>query len=101
MTLNIALSLLFLLMYIGYHMTSDSTSYGGDGVMRYVYYFILFTHIVLSIALIPLVLRTYAKAYLGDYEGHRALAKYTFPIWLYVAVTGVMVYVMISPYYSY
>ena len=101
MTLNIALSLLFLLMYIGYHMTSDSTSYGGSGVVRYVYYFILFTHIVLSIALIPLVLRTYAKAYLKDYEGHRALAKYTFPIWLYVAVTGVVVYVMISPYYAY
>lgn len=101
MTLNIALSLLFLLMYIGYHMTSDSTSYGGEGVVRYVYYFILFTHIVLSIALIPLVLRTYAKAYLKDYEGHRALAKYTFPIWLYVAVTGVVVYVMISPYYAY
>ena len=101
MTLNIALSLLFLLMYIGYHMTSDSTSYDGSGVVRYVYYFILFTHIVLSIALIPLVLRTYAKAYLKDYEGHRALAKYTFPIWLYVAVTGVVVYVMISPYYAY
>ncbi len=101
MTLNITLSLLFLLMYIGYHMTSDSTSYGGEGAVRYVYYFILITHIVLSIALIPLVLRTYAKAYLEDYEGHRALAKYTFPIWLYVAITGVVVYVMISPYYAY
>lgn len=99
MTLNIALSLLFLVMYIAYHMTSDSTSYGGEGIIRYVYYFILITHIVLSIAIVPLVLRTYAKAYLKDYEGHRALAKYTFPIWLYVAVTGVVVYVMISPYY--
>lgn len=101
MTLNIALSLLFLLMYIAYHMTSDSTSYGGEGVLRYVYYFILFTHIILSIALIPLVLRTYAKAYLKDFEGHRALARYTFPIWLYVAITGVVVYVMVSPYYVY
>jgi len=99
MTLNIALSLLFLIMYIAYHMTSDSTTYGGEGAVRYVYYFILITHIVLSIAIVPLVLRTYAKAYLKDYEGHRALAKYTFPIWLYVAVTGVVVYVMISPYY--
>ncbi len=99
MTLNIALSLLFLILYIAYHMTSDSTSYGGEGVMRYVYYFILITHIVLSIAIVPLVLRTYAKAYLKDYKGHRALAKYTFPIWLYVAITGVVVYVMISPYY--
>ena len=99
MTLNVALSLLFLLMYIAYHMTSDSTTYGGDGIISYVYYFILITHIILSIALIPLVLRTYAKAYLKDFDSHRALAKYTFPIWLYVAVTGVVVYVMISPYY--
>lgn len=99
MTLNIGLSLLFLIMYIGYHMTSDSTSYGGDGFVKYFYYFILITHIILSIALIPLVLRTYVKAYLKDFDGHRALAKFTFPIWLYVAVTGVVVYVMISPYY--
>tara|TARA_R110000764_G_scaffold172215_1_gene259088 strand:- start:538 stop:1071 length:534 start_codon:yes stop_codon:yes gene_type:complete len=101
MTTNIVLSLLFLVMYIAYHMTSDSTSYGGEGVVRYVYFFILITHIVLSIALIPLVLRTYAKAYLKKFEDHRALAKYTFPVWLYVAVTGVVVYLMISPYYEY
>lgn len=99
MTSNIVLSLLFLVMYIAYHMTSDSTAYGGEGFIKYVYYFILITHIILSIVLIPMVLRTYAKAYLKDYEGHRYLAKYTFPIWLYVAVTGVVVYVMISPYY--
>jgi len=99
MTTNIVLSLLFLVMYIAYHMTSDSTAYGGEGYIKYVYYFILITHIILSIALIPMVLRTYAKAYLKDYESHRYLAKYTFPIWLYVAVTGVVVYVMISPYY--
>ncbi|SHJ76643.1 putative membrane protein [Maribacter aquivivus] len=101
MTTNIVLSLLFLIMYIAYHMTSDSTSYGGVGAIKYVYYFILITHIVLSIALIPLVLRTYAMAYLKKFEDHRALAKYTFPIWLYVAVTGVVVYLMISPYYAY
>ncbi|HDZ06924.1 hypothetical protein LCGC14_0051140 [marine sediment metagenome] len=101
MTTNIVLSLLFLVMYIAYHMTSYSTSYGGEGVVRYVYFFILITHIVLSIALIPLVLRTYAKAYLKKFEDHRALAKYTFPVWLYVAVTGVVVYLMISPYYEY
>ncbi len=99
MTLNVVLSLLFLIMYIAYHMTSDSTSYGGEGFIKYVYYFILITHIILSIAIVPLVLRTYAKAYLKDFDGHRALAKYTFPIWLYVAVTGVVVYLMISPYY--
>jgi putative membrane protein len=101
MTTNIMLSLLFLLMYISYHMTSDSTVFGGIGIIQYVYYFILITHIVLSIALIPLVLRTYAKAYLNKFEEHRALAKYTFPVWLYVAITGVVVYLMISPYYAY
>jgi len=99
MTLCIALSLLFLMMYVAYHMTSDSTTYGGEGVIKYVYYFILITHIVLSIGVIPLVLWTYARAYLKKFDEHRALAKYTFPIWLYVAVSGVVVYVMISPYY--
>ena len=82
-----------------YHMTSESTSYGGDGFMRYVYFVILISHIVLSIAVIPLVLKTYAKGYFGKYESHRKFAKFTFPIWLYVAVTGVIVYSMISPYY--
>ncbi|MDO1513495.1 DUF420 domain-containing protein [Maribacter confluentis] len=101
MTVNIVLSLLFLVMYIAYHMTSDSTPFGGDGLISYVYYFILITHIILSIALIPLVLRTYAKAYLKKFEEHRSLARYTFPVWLYVAVTGVVVYLMISPYYAY
>ncbi len=94
-------SVLFLVLYVAYHMTSDSTSYGGDGVVKYVYLFILITHIILSILIVPLVLRTYAKAYLKDFEGHKKLAKITFPIWLYVAVSGVVVYVMISPYYVY
>lgn len=100
MTTCIALSLAFLVMYIGYHMTSDSTKFGGEGAIKYVYYFILFTHIILSIIIIPLVLRTYAKAYLKKFEEHRKLAKITFPIWLYVAVTGVVVYLMIAPYYT-
>lgn len=95
----IALSVLFLLMYVAYHMTSESTAYGGEGVVRYFYYFILITHIILSIAIIPLVLKTYARAYLGNYESHRKLARITFPIWFYVAVSGVIVYLMISPYY--
>ncbi|MFS4418376.1 DUF420 domain-containing protein [Maribacter sp. 2307ULW6-5] len=100
MSTCIALSVLFLVMYIGYHMTSESTPYGGEGAIRYFYFFILISHILLSIVLIPLVLRTYAKAYLKDFEAHRKMAKYTFPLWLYVAVTGVVVYIMISPYYA-
>jgi len=100
MTICIVLSVLFLVMYVAYHMTSDSTPFGGEGLIRYVYFFILISHIVLSIAIIPLVLITYSKTYLKDFESHRIWAKYTFPIWLYVAVTGVIVYLMISPYYA-
>lgn len=101
MTGCIALSFVFLVMYIAYHMTSDSTPFGGEGVIKYFYYFILLTHIILSVAIIPLVLLTYARAYLKNFERHRKLAKITFPIWLYVAVTGVVVYIMIAPYYEY
>ncbi|MDX1364277.1 DUF420 domain-containing protein [Arenibacter latericius] len=100
MTGCIALSLAFLIMYVAYHMTSDSTTFGGEGPIKYVYYFILITHIILSIVIVPLVLRTFAKAYLKQFEAHRKLAKFTFPIWLYVAVSGVVVYLMISPYYG-
>ena len=95
-----AFSALFLVMYVAYHMTSDSTPYGGEGVMRMVYFFILITHIVLSIVVVPFVLFTFSRALSGNFERHKALAKFTFPIWLYVAVTGVIVYLMISPYYS-
>lgn len=100
MTSCIALSLIFLLMYIAYHMTSDSTAYGGQGMVKYIYYVILISHIVLSIVIIPLVLKTYSKAYLNKFQEHRKLAKITFPIWLYVAITGVVVYLMISPFYQ-
>ena len=101
MTTAIAFSVAFLVMYVAYHMTSESTTYGGEGWVRYLYFFILISHIFLSIAIIPLGLVTYSKAYLKDFEAHRKWAKYTFPVWLYVAVTGVVVYLMISPYYAY
>ena len=95
----IALSLIFLLMYVAYHMTSDSTPYGGEGFIRYVYFFILISHIILSIGIIPMVLFTYVRAFTKQFKDHKKIARYTFPIWLYVAVTGVIVYFMISPYY--
>lgn len=97
---SIVLSLLFLIMYVAYHMTSDPTPYGGEGMMRYIYYFILISHIILSVCVIPFVLITYARALLGKFQLHKKIAKITFPIWLYVAVTGVLVYILISPYYS-
>ena len=100
MKINILLSLLFLIMYIAYHVTSEMAIYGGVGISRSVYYFILASHIILSGIVVPLVLFTYKHAALGQYGKHRKLAKITFPIWLYVAVTGVVVYLMISPYYN-
>ena len=92
-------SLLFLVMYIAYHITSSPTTFEGSQAMKYVYFFVLISHILLSIIIVPLVLKTYSKAYLDDFVAHRKLAKITFPIWLYVAVSGVIVYLMISPYY--
>jgi putative membrane protein len=96
----VILSATFLVLYVLYHMTSDSTPYGGEGPLRYVYFIILITHILLSVGVIPMVLFTYLRAWRGEFSRHRAIAKYTFPLWLYVAVTGVIVYLMISPYYS-
>lgn len=100
MKFAITLSVVFLVMYVTYHMTSDSTKFEGDGFVKYIYYFILFTHIVLSIIIIPFVLITYVRAITNNIERHRKIAKITFPLWLYVAVTGVLVYLMISPYYA-
>jgi putative membrane protein len=96
----IGLSASFLVMYVVYHMTSESTTFGGTGAIRYVYFFILISHILLSVIITPLVLFTFSRALSGNFERHRALAKFTFPVWLYVAVSGVLVYLMISPYYK-
>ncbi len=98
-TTALIFSALFLVMYVAYHMTSESTKFGGEGTIKYVYYFILITHILLSIVVIPFVLFTYMRAKLRQFPQHRKIAKITFPLWLYVAVTGVVVYLMIAPYY--
>ncbi|MDG1191337.1 MAG: DUF420 domain-containing protein [Flavobacteriaceae bacterium] len=95
----VGLSVVFLVMYVAYHMTADPTSYGGDGILRWVYYFILISHILLSIGIIPLVLVTYVRAISKYFGEHKKIARYTFPIWMYIAITGVIVYMMISPYY--
>lgn len=114
MTTAIACSVVFLVMYVAYHMTAESTVYGdidgnkildatekaNAGSIRYVYLFILLSHIALSIVIIPLVLITYVRALAARFDKHRKIAKITFPLWLYVAVTGVVVYLMISPYYA-
>ena len=95
----IGLSLIFLVMYIAYHMTTDPTPFGGQGYIKILYFFILISHILLSIALIPLVLISYVRAFQKEFVSHKKIAKITFPVWLYVAITGVIVYVMISPFY--
>ena len=100
MKINMALSAAFLVMYILYHITTDPTIFGGTGLIRYVYFFFLISHMILSVAITPLVLFTLLYAVNNDFTKHRDLAKYSFPVWLYIAVTGVVVYLMISPYYQ-
>jgi putative membrane protein len=87
-------------MYIVYHLTTDPTPFGGEGWVKTVYFIILISHILLSIALIPLVLISFVRAISQQFTQHRKIARITFPIWLYVAITGVIVYLMISPYYN-
>lgn len=114
MTSAIVCSVLFLVMYVAYHMTAEATKFGDlnhdnilddfelakIGLVRYIYFFLLITHIALSVVIIPLVLFTYVRALSGQFDRHKKLAKMTFPLWLYVAVTGVVVYLMIAPYYA-
>ncbi len=95
----IGLSLAFLIMYVAYHITSDPTPFGGEGAIKTVYYIILISHIVLSVAIIPLVLISFVRGISQQFTLHRKIARITFPIWLYVTITGVIVYYMISPYY--
>jgi putative membrane protein len=94
------LSLLFLVSYICHHLFSESTTYGGEGAMRYIYYFILITHIILAAIILPFILYTSYRALVAEWPAHRKLAKITWPIWFYVSVTGVIVYILISPYYG-
>jgi len=95
----IIFSVVFLVLYVAYHMTSNSTKFEGEGAIKTVYFVILITHILLSVAVIPFVLITYIRAITNQVELHKKIARFTFPLWLYVAVSGVVVYVMISPYY--
>jgi putative membrane protein len=101
MQFAIVLSVLFLMMYMAYHMTSDSTKFGGEGIIKHIYYIILITHILMSVIVIPFVLITYVRAITNNIEKHKKIARITFPLWLYVAISGVLVYILISPYYIY
>lgn len=94
------LSAVFLVSYVTYHFLGQRTVYGGDGLLKYIYYFILLTHIVLAIVIVPLVLLSVYFGITNQLKRHRRISRWTFPIWLYVAVTGVLVYLLISPYYA-
>lgn len=96
----LALSALFLVSYIAHHLLAGETKFGGTGTIRYVYYFILITHILLAAIILPFILFTAYRALIGENAAHRKLARITWPIWFYVSVTGPVVYLLISPYYN-
>lgn len=93
------LSVLFLISYICHHLFAGETKFGAEGISKTIYYIILFTHIPLAGLILPFILFTAYRALIGEWPQHKKLAKITWPIWFYVAVTGVVVYWMISPYY--
>ncbi len=95
----IVFSVLFLVSYIAHHLLSGNTAYGGEGNIRYIYFFILITHIILAAVILPFILLTAYRGLTAEFGKHKKVAKITFPIWLYVSVTGVIVYFMIAPYY--
>jgi len=95
----IVFSILFLMLYVAYHMTSNSTKFGGEGNLKIIYFLVLISHIILSIIVIPFVLIAYVRAITNNIQLHKKIAKITFPLWLYVTISGVIVYLMIAPYY--
>lgn len=100
MLVAFSLSAIFLVSYVTYHFLGQRTVYGGEGLLKYIYYFILLTHIVLAVVIVPLVLLSVYFGITNQLKRHRRISKWTFPVWLYVAITGVLVYLLISPYYA-
>lgn len=98
--IGMGLSLLFLVVYIMYHTTAGHTKFGGEGTIRSIYFFLLLTHIVLAAIQAPFVLYAFLYGYTGQIEKHQKIVKFSYPIWLYVSITGVICYLMISPYYA-
>ncbi|MGO3689259.1 MAG: DUF420 domain-containing protein [Psychroflexus halocasei] len=94
-----ALSVVFLVSYVISKISNDPVPHGGEGLLKGIYFFILITHIILSAIIVPLVLFTIYRAISGNFEKHKKIARWTFPIWLYVAITGVLVYLFMYPYY--
>lgn len=99
MLIAFTLSSVFLLSYVTYHYLVPPATFGGVGTIRTVYFFILITHIILATAIVPLALLSIYRSFSNDFAKHKKIARWTFPLWLYVAITGVVVYLMMSPYY--
>jgi putative membrane protein len=91
---------IFLLCYVVYHFTTPETKFGGEGAIRVFYLILLLTHIASAALVFPFILLTFIRAYVGDFERHKKMARYVFPVWLYVAITGPICYLMLLPYYS-
>lgn len=100
MSLSFLLGSVFLVSYVLYHLTNESTPFGGQGTVRSVYYFLLVSHIVLSVGVVWFVLRAIYFSLSGQIARHKQVVKWAFPIWLYVSTTGVIVYLLVSPYYK-
>lgn len=94
-----SLSSIFLVSYMISKITNEPVLFGGEGMIRNIYFFILISHILLSIPVLPLALFSIYRAMTGEIEKHKSIVKWTFPIWMYVAITGVLVYLLMSPYY--
>lgn len=99
MMMAMGFSVLFLLSYVAYHMTNDPTKFGGEGAMRVVYFILLITHILLAAVSLPFILFTFIAAWTNRFQAHRRLARWVYPMWLYVAITGPICYLMLRPYY--
>ena len=93
------LSSVFLLSYVTSKLTNAPVPFGGEGLIRYIYFFILISHIILSVFVLPLALFAIYRGITGEIKKHKSIVKYTFPVWMYVAITGVLVYILMSPYY--
>lgn len=100
MLASLVLSILFLVSYIAHHLLAGETKFGGEGVIKTIYYFILITHIFLAAVILPFILFTAYRGLTAEFDKHKKLAKLTWPLWFYVAVTGPVVYYLISPYYQ-
>lgn len=100
MTMALGLSFLFLLSYVVYHLTTPETRYGGEGILRVIYFILLITHVILAAIILPFILFTFIRGYAGLVERHKRLARWVFPVWLYVTITGPLCYLMLMPYYA-